>query len=131
MKYLLDTNIVIDHIRGKKIIDKNIIKEGIGISIITFGELLYGAQKSTQKEKSLTIISSLIKELSMTIINLDKEIMAEYSILKALLEIKGKRLDNFDLLIAATAIKYSLPLSTSNTKHFSRIPNLRTLNSTH
>jgi len=53
MKNLLDTNIVIDHIRGKLPILPEMVKEGATISIISYGELLYGAYKSVVKDKTL------------------------------------------------------------------------------
>ncbi|VVA44581.1 Ribonuclease VapC10 (fragment) [Candidatus Roizmanbacteria bacterium] len=43
MKYLVDTDVLIDHLRGKKKLDPTLLKDGVGISIITYGELLYGA----------------------------------------------------------------------------------------
>ena len=70
MKYLLDTDVVINHLRGKKIINEKIITSGSFISIITYGELLYGAYKSLNKEKSLNLISAFLNDLSIKIISL-------------------------------------------------------------
>ena len=47
-----------------------------------------------------------------------------YAKLRAQLEADGIRLDNFDLLIAASAIGEGLNLVTHNTKHFERIHSL-------
>lgn len=44
--------------------------------------------------------------------------------MKSDLERKGMRIDDFDLLIGATALKNSLTLVTHNIKHFKRIPGL-------
>lgn len=125
MKYLLDTDVVIDHIKGKRIIRHEISEGGMGISIITYGELLYGAEKSQQKEKSFSIIIDFIKIVSIEIFDLDKEIMAEYAFVKANLETAGQRLDNFDLLIGASAKQHKLTLVTRNIKHFERIKGLK------
>ena len=43
---------------------------------------------------------------------------------KARLEKKGAKIDDFDLLIAATAVRNNLILITNNTKHFKRIHRL-------
>ena len=47
-----------------------------------------------------------------------------YGSLKADLEQKGQRIDEFDLLIGATSITNNMIMVTSNTKHFERIPNI-------
>ena len=48
-----------------------------------------------------------------------------YGKLKAELEQKGLRLDDFDLLIGATSIVNKMTMVTSNTRHFERIPGIR------
>ncbi len=42
----------------------------------------------------------------------------------------GNLLENFDLIIAATALFHNLELLSNNTKHFSRIKKLRLKNIT-
>ena len=125
MKCLLDTDIVVNYLRGNNKLNEKIVKEGMTISIITFGELLYGAHKSINKENSLKIIHEFISDLQVDILGLNQEIMDIYANTKALLEEKGKKLDEFDLLIGATARFHSLPLVTLNLRHFQRIPGLR------
>lgn len=124
MKYLLDTDVVINQLRGKTRIKENIIEKGAAISIITFGELLYGAEKSTNKENSLIIINKFISDLQIEILGLNQEIMHIYAKTKTSLETAGKRLDEFDLLIGATASFHSMSIATLNLRHFKRIPGL-------
>lgn len=124
MKYLLDTNVIINHLRGKNKINKTIIKSGVTISIITWAELIYGAYKSVNKEKSLAVIEALIEDLQITILSLNEKMVFQYAELKVKLEKTGKILDDFDLLIAATAITNKITLVTHNIKHFRRIPEL-------
>lgn len=124
MKYLLDTNILVDFLRGTKSIEVSIIKESCAISIITYGELIYGAYKSDKKEENLYKIKEMINDLEIEVNTLDEKIMNEYGELKAKLEKKGERLDEFDLLIAATALINNLTLFSRNLKHFKRIPSL-------
>ena len=125
MKYLLDTNIIINHLRGEKIIDKTVIEKGAAISVISYGEILYGAYKSQNKEENLNRIRILISKLSLQIINLDKEIIKIFAQLKSSLELKGQKLDDFDLLIGATSIANFFTLQTDNIKHFQRISGLK------
>lgn len=54
-----------------------------------------------------------------------RKIVLDYVQIKAKLEDEGKRLDEFDLLIAATAKISNLKLLTQNKKHFQRIPGLK------
>lgn len=124
MKYLADTDVLIDHLRGKKKLDPTLLEGGVSISIITYGELLYGAEKSANKEKAKRTVLDFIENLSIKIANLSEEIMQKYATIKTGLEKKGQKLDDFDLLIASTAMSGSLVLLTRNIKHFSRIKNL-------
>ncbi len=128
MKYLLDTDVIVNQLRGKRKIKENIIQEGTAISIITLGELLYGAEKSANKENSLAIINGFISDLQVEILGLNQEVMQIYAKTKKSLEVSGKRLDEFDLLIGATANAYSLSIVTLNLRHFKRIPNLKISN---
>jgi tRNA(fMet)-specific endonuclease VapC len=41
---------------------------------------------------------------------------------------RGELIGDADILIAATALEYGLPLATNNTAHFRRIPDLQLLN---
>ena len=125
MIHLLDTSIVVDHLRGKHKLKESVVKAGIAISIITFGELLCGAHKSKNKEKSLALIREFISDLRVDILELNQEIMHIYAKTKVLLEQTGKKLDDLDLLIGSTAVNHSLPLATLNLQHFERIPNIQ------
>lgn len=45
--------------------------------------------------------------------------------MKALLEKRGGRIDDFDLAIAAHALAFDATLVTANRKHLARIPGLK------
>ena len=124
MKYLADTDILIDHLRGQKLLDQDTISEGLGMSIISLGELLHGAHKSNNPERSLEKINKIFG-LGVMVENLSHEIMDTYARLKVELERKGQKLDEFDLLIAATARVNSLILVSRNLQHFKRIKGLK------
>ena len=124
MKYLLDTNIIIDHLRGKKSIAETIIKEGGAMSVITLGELVYGSYRSNNKAKAHKVISAIIEEFAMSVLPVQENTVIEFAKIKAGLERSGRRLEDFDILIASTAIEHDLTLITRNSKHFKRIPRL-------
>jgi len=125
MSYLIDTNIIIYSIKGNSIVHERFLKnENIpkSISVITYGELLFGAKKSNNFEKNLAVVYR-IKEL-FPIINIDKAIIETFSELKANLQKVGSKIEDFDLLIASTALTMNFTLVTNNEKHFNRIKGL-------
>jgi len=125
MKYLLDTDVLINHFRAKEPLKLEIIAEGVGISIITLGELLYGTHKSDNPKTSLIRLEKDLVGIRVNVENLNTAIMDQFARIKADLEKKGKRLEDFDLLIAATALVNNLILVTRNKKHFERIKGLK------
>lgn len=129
-RYLLDTNICI-YIRRDR-------PEGVlrrfqalrpgeaALSVITFGELLYGAAKSKQSEAAfarLTALAALVPVLP-----LPAEAAESYGAIRAELERKGKMIGNNDLWIAALAKTEGLTLVTNNEKEFRRVPGLKVQN---
>ena len=125
MKYLLDTNVIVAYLRGKQAIDTKIIQAGTGISVITKAELVYGSYKLNRPSQNLKLILSMLTDLEIQTINLSDEIIDVYGQTKAYLENKGNKLDEFDLLIAATVIAKKLILVTDNHRHFRRIKGLK------
>lgn len=125
MKYLLDSSVIVDHLRGKKEIDSAFLREGSAISIITQAELFYGAYKSKKPQQNLKKVRQMLTDLRIEVIPLSEDILASYGQTKVKLEKRGKSLDEFDLLIAATALSLNLSLTTGNLKHFKRISKLK------
>ena len=124
VKYLLDTDHAIDLIRGNYILERWISEEGVeafAISEITLAEMSVFAAKS-RLEKHQRQIAFLEKYFSI----LPFRAHEEYGTIRATLEKRGKRLDDMDVLIAATAVRESLILLSDNRKHFTRIPGLKT-----
>ena len=124
-QYLLDTNIIIFYIKGKFNLDIKIDKIGLKncfISEITVAELLHGAMKSQNPTKNLKIVEEIEKNITVIPISNTLKIYAEE---KSRLEKKGTPIDNFDILIGATAINNKFVMVTNNTKHFDRLNNLK------
>lgn len=125
MKYLLDTNIIINHIRGKERIDPDLIDQGVSISIITLAELYYGVYKSKNPVNNLNIVIQLLDSLGIQVEPLSRKSANEFGEIKAELEKLGTKIEDFDLLIAATAKTENLTLVTKNLKHFQRIKGIK------
>ncbi len=126
MPYLIDTDILINSIKGNKTVNQRISEYATipkAISIITFGELLYGAKKSIQKDKNTSIIYRLAE--IFPIVGITRSVIEAFTDVKMALDKKGQRIEDFDLLIAATALSLNYTLVTNNTKHYQRIEGLQ------
>ena len=126
MPYLIDTDIVINSIKGNKKVNQRISEYAAipkAISIITFGELLYGAKKSIQRDKNTSIIYRLAE--IFPIVGITRSTIEAFTDVKMALDLKGERIEDFDLLIAATALSVNYTLVTNNTKHYKRIEGLQ------
>ncbi len=125
MAYLIDTDIIIYSLKGNTAVqawmheNQHIPKF---ISVITYGELVYGARKSKHPEKNLAT-ANRVSEL-FPVIDINKGIIEIFGAIKAKLEDSGNRIDDMDLMIAATSMYMNLSLVTNNKSHFSRIDDL-------
>lgn len=130
LSYLLDTNICIYIAKQKPL---SVLKKfqqlnvgQVGMSMITYGELFYGAQKSQSHKKTHEILEGIIQFIPT--LPLPPEIGKHYGEIRAMLEQKGKLIGNNDLWIAAHALSINTTLVTNNVKEFSRIPKLKVEN---
>ncbi len=126
MSYLIDTDIIIYSIKGNEVVHKNFLKYQNypkSISIVTYGELLFGAKKSQNVDKNLAVVYR-IKEL-FPVIGIDKPIIETFSGIKLSLRKEGNPIDDMDLLIASTALTLNLTVVTNNEKHFKKIKGLK------
>jgi tRNA(fMet)-specific endonuclease VapC len=124
IKYLLDTNICIFFFKGKFSLSEKIETIGLEncyISEVTLAELKYGAENSNNPSKHHKIIAEFQEKIQIIPIFNSIEVYAKE---KARLRKAGTLIDDFDLLIGATAIYNDLTLVTNNLKHFNRLTNL-------
>ncbi len=120
-RYLIDTNICIAFFRGSALVAAQLERLESGslfISEITLAELRYGAYKSPRPGYHLRLIQDLLDEVEIVPITNSIDMFAME---KARLSEAGVPIDNFDLLIGATAIHHGLVLVTNNTRHFERL----------
>jgi tRNA(fMet)-specific endonuclease VapC len=123
--YLIDTDILVYSLKGHERVVHHLRRTATApkaISVISYGELLYGARKSARCEENLARVRRLGEVLP--VIHVSPAIMETFGSLKARLEGTGRRLDDFDLVIAATAITLGYRLVTNNERHFARIAGL-------
>jgi tRNA(fMet)-specific endonuclease VapC len=123
--YLIDTDIMIYSLKGvDEVVERfrSTATQPKAISVITYGELLFGAKKSQQQRDNLARIHRVAE--IFPVIDVTRSVMETFSSIKVDLESKGQPLDDFDLLIAATALVTGYCLVTNNERHFRRIPDL-------
>jgi len=129
-RYLLDTNICI-YIRQKR--PEEVLRRfrklrpgEAALSVITYGELLYGAAKSEQRVAALERLHELVHFLPA--LALPESAAETYGSIRAELESKGEMIENNDLWIAAHAMAAGLTLVTNNENEFRRVRGLKIQN---
>jgi tRNA(fMet)-specific endonuclease VapC len=126
-RYLLDTNICI-YIRQRR--PEEVLRRfrklrpgEAALSVITYGELLYGVAKSAQRVAAFEQLRELIRLLPA--VALPENAAETYGTLRADLETKGQMIGNNDLWIAAHALASKLTLVTNNVREFQRVRGLK------
>ena len=129
-RYLLDTNICIYIQRqkpGEVLARFQKLKPGdAAISVITWGELLYGAEKSQQRKKALQLLEEF--KTLVPVLPIPENAGKTYGAIRASLEAQGNPIGNNDLWIAAHAKAAALTIVTNNEREFQRIPGLKVQN---
>ncbi|MEW6620736.1 MAG: PIN domain-containing protein [bacterium] len=129
MKYLLDTDTCIYWFKGIDKIKERVKKVGednLAVSIITIGELKYGAYFSKYVEQNLKRLSDFLKKVEIAYLN--EESIDQYGRNKANLRKEGRLIEDFDLLNASVALSRSWILVTNNLRHYERIKELKVEN---
>jgi tRNA(fMet)-specific endonuclease VapC len=126
MKYLLDTNTCIYYINGKssqlsKRFNTLSAGEAVVCSVVK-AELFFGALRSQNPPKNLNNQRQFLALFSS--LPFDDNAAEHYANIRADLVTKGMPIGSNDFFIAAIARANGLILVTSNTREFSRVPNL-------
>ena len=132
-QYLLDTNILIEFMKGNSAFVGHILKAGTEhccMSVVSLQELYFGAYKAKEKkqeyyEKELMRIGKLRERI--TVLPLPEEADG-YGLIKMELRKKGNRVDEFDMLVGGHALSAGLTVVTDNVKHFAPMPGVKVEN---
>lgn len=126
LRYLIDTDTCIYLTKNKS---ERLLKQfqklepgEMGMSIITYGELYYGAKKSVQAKEALNRLERLTSLISVC--EMSSIVSEHYGEIRLDLEKKGKIIGSNDLWIAAHALALKTTLVTNNEKEFRRVKNL-------
>ncbi len=127
-KYLLDTNVIIDFLKGKEEAVRTIKKiqnKSLHISVITVAEYNYGALRFDNIKENLDIFVDFCKRAQVTTVSIDKLAAEKFAQIQAKLSKKGNLRPVFDLLIASTCLVNNCILVTGNKKDFVGIEGLK------
>ena len=125
-RYVVDTNVIIKLFRADQhSIDLFVQADVICIPAIVAGELFYGAEKSTLRQKNIMNFTSFLSHYE--IIEVDLQIAQSYGEIKAQLMKDGVTLPENDLWIAATAKAKGYTLISFD-EHFTQVGGLQIIN---
>jgi len=123
--YLIDTDILIYSLKGNEKVKNNFKLNSSApksISVVSYGELYFGAKKSKYSEKNLAVVRQISE--TFPIIEVTKSIIETFGEVKARLQSEGINISDLDLIIASTALNMNFTLVTNNERHFIQIPGL-------
>jgi predicted nucleic acid-binding protein len=127
MAYLLDKDVVIDHLAEKpamlQLLDR-LAPDGLTISLITYMEVYQGVLASPDPIQAEAKLDAFVEAVPVAPFSV--EVARRCAYLRTELKRRGKpvRSRALDLLIAATAIEHDLTLVTRNLADYEDIPGL-------
>ena len=128
MKYVLDTNVVSAMMKGDPAVLERLRRLGpdeVGVPQPVLAEIAYGIARlprSRRKQTLTDLHESISKELARCAWNDD--VSAQFGDIKASLERRGERIEDFDVAIAAHAVAHGATLVTTNRAHMARVAGL-------
>lgn len=126
MKYLLDTCVISDFIRGEQGILRRVKSEqpnNLAISSITWMEIQYGLKLNPERAKKIKAAIIGLCE-SIHILPYGYKDGTFTASVRATLKTSGMPIGPYDVMIAGCALNHGLILITSNTDEFERVAGL-------
>lgn len=93
---------------------------------MTWGELIFGAEKSEQAQRNLSDLEGFSARLE--ILPFDEQASTHFGQVKAELELQGTKIGSYDTMIAGHARSQGLIVVTNNVREFKRVEGLRVEN---
>ena len=121
-RYLIDTNTCIEYFKHRHGVPERmnqVSREDLCVSEITIAELLYGAVHSVSVDRHLREVRELQRDITVLPIS---AVLEDYAEIRHALTSQGLVVEDFDILIGATARHYGLVAVTDNMKHFNPMP---------
>jgi tRNA(fMet)-specific endonuclease VapC len=128
LKYVLDTNAVSALMRGDAAAIERLSrvqKQDVSVPQPVLAEIAYGLERlsrSKRRENLTHRYSLIVDELART--PWTDDVSERFGAIKATLERRGVRIEDFDVAIAAHALAADAVLVTTNVEHMARVPGL-------
>jgi tRNA(fMet)-specific endonuclease VapC len=125
LRFLLDTNICIYVIkrRPESLLERfNSNASHLAMSSITLAELLHGAEKSSNPQRTLAVVEDFCSRLD--VLEYGVKAAQHYGQIRTALERRGTPIGVNDLHIAAHARSEGLTLVSNNLREFERVEGL-------
>jgi tRNA(fMet)-specific endonuclease VapC len=129
MKYVLDTNAVSALMKGQESVVaklRAVQSADVALPQPVIAELAYGIERLPRSKRRTALreqLDLICAELGRASWNDD--VSERFGFVKAALERKGERIEDFDVAIAAHALSEGAVLVTANVEHMARVPNLK------
>lgn len=121
MKYLIDSDYVVDYLKGQQAAQflETLLSDGVAISIITLTEVyegIYYGHNPTYYERTFRRFLRGVR-----VLGINRSIAYHSAHIRGDLRARGLLIPPADIFIAATALHYKLTLITRNRKDYQRI----------
>jgi tRNA(fMet)-specific endonuclease VapC len=130
MRFMLDTNLCIDLMRGEAGAAfgrlRGLAIDEAGISTITLAELHHGAVKSARRAHHEALILRFCAPLAVA--TFDARAAEMYGEVRSVLEAQGRPIGPLDVLVAAHALSLGATVVTGNVREFRRVKGLHVVN---
>ncbi len=128
MKYVLDTNVISSLMKGEpNVIErlKGVARNDVCMPQPVVAEIAYGIQRlgRSRRKDALALRFELLKA-EIQRVGWSDAVSEAFGTIKAALERKGERIEDFDAAVAAHAASLGCILVTANVKHMMRVPGL-------
>jgi len=126
VKYLLDTNVLSDFVRGNETVKTRLRREAppqLAVSVITELEVEYGLSRNAGLSPRVRETMRLLLN-TITVLPFEREDARVAAQLRANLNSKGTPIGAYDLLLAACALRHGLKIVTHNAREFARVGGL-------
>ncbi|MGV3770484.1 MAG: tRNA(fMet)-specific endonuclease VapC [Sphingobium phenoxybenzoativorans] len=126
LRYMLDTNLCIRVLRDRPAGLRerfNSEADGLAISTVILTELLHSAAKSARPDHNRREVERFVSRLD--VLPFDEDAAGHAADIRAALELEGKMIGGYDVLIAGHARSRGLVVVTGNLEEFRRVAGLR------
>ena len=129
MKYMLDTDTFSYLVNGiPQVLQRyaKVVEQEVGISVISYGEVLFGIGKQQPGASKQKRIDYLLDQMPIAL--MDEDVARCYRQIRSALELAGKPIGPNDTWIAAHALSLGATLVTGNVREYKRVAGLKVEN---